>query len=220
VKSSPHENHAAPSSPPGSRRSSAPGTALVPLGPPNSRRRLATVDIAGLLVCILVLAGWYGLSIAPLRDARAQRNALLAELHPRREKLAEMHTQARSQETTLASVRGQILEGQLQLLPVDKVNRRLADITAAAREHGLRLDEIRPGEPAATRWFMTVPMRLLGSGDYPDIGAFLHWLPSSFPDVAVVAFEIRGEPESLDKAPRFVLNLVWYAAPSGAQGQN
>jgi Tfp pilus assembly protein PilO len=185
-------------------------------GLPDAQQRsgpLLMVHLAGVLTCVLMAAAWYMLTVAPLQDARAARQSLWEELQPRLEKVGTLKYQARNQQRTLAAVGEQIAQGELQLRSVDQINQRIADITAAAGSFKLRLEEVKPGTPAAMQWFMNVPIKLSGAGEYPDLGAFLHALPSSFPDVAVVGFHVRGEPESIDKTPRFELNLVWYAAP-------
>jgi Tfp pilus assembly protein PilO len=186
----------------------------------RGRRGLLAIDLAGVMLCLVLLGAWYMLRVEPLREARAHRNALVAELEPRLVKLDALHAQSSAQQSTLNSVGQQIVQGELQLRPVDQINQRLAALTSAARNHGLRLDEVKPGAPRAMQWFMTVPLRITGSGEYPQISDFLHRLPSRFPDVAVVGFEVREEPEAIDKTPRFVLNLVWYAAPRPGMGQN
>lgn len=176
-------------------------------------RGLARIDAAGVAMCLALVAVWYTLSLEPLRQARAERNALDAELQPRLAKAGALKMQSQSQQNTLAAVGDQIAQGELQLRNIDQINQRLADITAAAGDFHLRLEEVRPGTPVAMQWFITMPIKLTGTGEYPDLGTFLHALPTRFPDVAVVGFEVRGEPEAHEKKPRFVLNLVWYAAP-------
>lgn len=194
---------------PGAARTGAPAIA----SGVTRLRRITMVDACGLTVCLALAAAWYNFSAAPLREARAERNALKATLEPRLERVTSLEAQARSQQRTLASVGEQIARGELQLRNVDQINQRLADLTSAAAQFNLQLEEVKPGAQVPMHWFITMPIRLTGSGEYPDLGAFLHGLPVMLPDVAVVGFEVRGEPEALDKPPRFVLNLVWYAAP-------
>lgn len=185
----------------------------------GSASRLLTADAAGLCICLALAGVWYARTIAPLQEARAARNALVAELEPRIQKRGDLVQQTRVQQQTLAGVGQQIAQGELQLRNVDQINHRLAELTSIAAQYGLRLEEVRPAAPVAMQWFITVPIRLSGTGKYPRIGAFLHALPTEFPDVAVVGFEVRGEPEADDREPRFVLSLVWYAAPRTGGGQ-
>jgi Tfp pilus assembly protein PilO len=183
---------------------------------PRRSGSLLIIHLAGVATCLLMAGAWHTLTLAPLKEARESRQALWDALQPRLEKAASLEQHVRAQQRTLAAVGEQIASGDLQLRSVDYINQRIADITAAAGAFKLRLEEVRPGTPAAMQWFMNVPIRLSGSGEYPDLGSFLHALPAAFPDVAVVGFQVRGEPEAIDKTPRFELNLVWYAAPRSA----
>jgi Tfp pilus assembly protein PilO len=184
--------------------------------PRRARPSLLSINLAGAATCALMTAGWYLISLAPQQEARAQRQDLWEQLQPRLDKIGTLENQVLADRLLLSAVGEQIARGELQLRSIEQINQRIADITAAAGGHGLRLDEVKPGTPGTTHWFMTVPVRLSGSGDYPRLAAFLHALPTLFPDVAVTGFQIRGEPEAVDKPPRFELNLVWYAAPRGS----
>ena len=70
-------------------------------------------------------------------------------------------------------------------------------------------------EPKAT----LVPIKLAGSGTYPDITRFLHALHNQFRDTALSSLKLTAQPDpkqSEKQIAAFSIDLAWYAAPAAS----
>lgn len=184
-----------------------------PLASLQSAFELWRIDAAGLAVCALLGAIWYFAGLKPLSDARAEHDVLQEQLTDRGGALEERSGERTARLRQVAAMKTKIDSGKVKLQNVDQLNKRIAEISALAGQAHLRVDELRPGAPVALRRYTTVPVRLDGTGSFPECVRFLHDLHEQFHDTGVVGFELRGEPEAPDKPSTFVLNLVWYADP-------
>jgi Tfp pilus assembly protein PilO len=172
------------------------------------------IDTIGLGVCAALAGLWYCAGVHPVSEAAASREVLQTELAERDAKLDGLMASRAAHQRLATKLSDQIEAGSVQLKPVEHVNARIAELNALAVRHGLRIDEVRPGAPATLPRFITVPIRLAGTGNYAECSQFLHTLRSDLRDMGVAGFELRGEPEAPDKPPSFAFTLLWYAAPA------
>jgi Tfp pilus assembly protein PilO len=172
------------------------------------------IDAAGVAVCAGLGAIWYFCGLQPVSQASASREVLTAQLAECDAKLDGLMN-ARNHHARLAdSLSHDIEASSVQLSAVGHLNARIADLNALASKHHLRIDEVRPAAPIALPRYVTVPIRLAGTGSYAECAGFLHALRGELRDMGVSGFELHGEPEAPDKPANFAFSLVWYAAPA------
>jgi Tfp pilus assembly protein PilO len=177
------------------------------------------IDAAGIALCAALGALWYFGGLQPLSAAAESREALQAQLSEQDAKLQDANNLRAAHRRTLSKLEEQIHSGQVTLQRLEQLNSRIATLTTLAQSHDLRVDEIRPGAPVVLSRYITVPIRLAGTGSYSDAARFVHALHSELRDLGVAGFELRAEPEAPDKTPTFAFSLLWYAAPGGAPAQ-
>ncbi|MFN0132182.1 MAG: hypothetical protein ACKVW3_06580 [Phycisphaerales bacterium] len=180
-----------------------------------SRGPMWRIDVVGVVACVGVSGAWYALGVRPLASAQAARTGVVDEIQARQERAEKVARTARTvgAQAEAAQKPG---GGQTMLLPVEQMNRRVAELNEAAASGSLRLDALKPGAPWTGARHTSVPIVLSGSGSYAAAAAFLHRLRTEFADVGVTGFDLRANTTD-PSASQFVFNLVWYAAP-GASG--
>jgi Tfp pilus assembly protein PilO len=174
------------------------------------------IDAVGIGACLAACAAWYFLGLRPLSEAKEHRIALSAELTARQGRLADLEKSLAAERGRLARLASSVSDGQVQLKTLESLNERLASLGELASECDLRVDEIKPGSAAPLRHYTAVPIRLAGTGAFPQAAIFFHSLQERFRDVGVAGFDLKGEPEATDKPPTFSIQLLWYAAPDAA----
>jgi Tfp pilus assembly protein PilO len=172
------------------------------------------IDAVGLGVCAALGAVWYFAGLQPVSQAAASRETLEAQLSERDTRLSELFSSRSTHQRTVTVLEEKIQAGSVNLRPVDDVNTRISELNTLAVRHDLRIDEVRPGAPVTLPRYVTVPIRLAGTGSYAECSRFMHALRSELRDIGVAGFDLRGEPEAPDKPPTFAFTLVWYAAPA------
>ena len=170
------------------------------------------IHLGGAATAIAVTIAAAVMIVQPLRRSMAEEARLETEL-------SELEEQAASHrldlEQRLGRLRTELAAAEVELLPVHQLNRRLADMTALLEQSGMTIQETELGETRGGRWFRTVPIRLAGTGSFPQCAAFLHELRSEMPDTGVIAFDLSGSPDRPGQPTSFRFDLVWFAAPAG-----
>ena len=169
-----------------------------------------TVGVAA-AVCVALTVAAYAVGVRPLlarhQHEAAQRN-LLAE-----------RTAATSQATaTLAGLNRDLTEAKealartpLRLEHASSINLRLEAVAQLASECGVSLDEMRPGSPADSTHYQTVPIRIVGGGSYPACATFLRKLRRKFGDIGVSTFSAaNANPGTKETLASFQAELVWF----------
>ncbi len=180
------------------------------------------VDAAGAAIVCIAAGAWYFAGVEPLGRVRAEQETMQTELAAQRELSHAKAKQAAKQDQSLKKLREQIGSSNVHLQRVDAMNARVSALTTAAGEANLRVDEIKPSSPTMRPRFTVVPIRISGGGDYGAVMAFFGALRSRFEDTGVSGFSLdRVEASAESKGGdaeelRFVLDLVWYAAPTQA----
>ena len=179
-------------------------------------RPLWQIDALGAAVVCLAAGLWYFAGLQPLSDARAAREELEQKVTMQQEVAQERTRLAETQERQLKKIKEDIATSSINLLAVEKINSHVSELTRAAGDSGLRVDEIKPSQPVALTRFTTVPIRLSGGGDYRSVTGFFRTLRRSHRDTGITGFKLQsqgaaGVPDSPEL--RFEVDLVWYAGP-------
>ncbi len=172
----------------------------------------------GLAAVAVVSVLAYGGVIRP-RAAAAHEAAMLDQEH---RQLVERDRQA-AEEARLAELKAAELQERLGGLPdvlgpVSALNKRLAELGAAADQFGVRILELKQGAEVPAPTHVRVGIRLRGTGTYGGVTNLLSHLHEQFPDLAVssVAVAVQGD----DRVQAGVtIEFDWYAernAPAAA----
>lgn len=172
---------------------------------------------AGLLVCAALTGVAYYAGVEPVLEKHQLHQANLAELEAARVKSEDLGKALLRSRRELVDARFEVTRLPLRLESALVVNHRLARLADLAAESGLRVDELHPGTPQDHPYYQTVPLRMLGTGTYPQCAAFLHGLRERFPDMGVKGFECSNpRPGGGDTTGAFRFELTWYTAPAAA----
>ncbi len=171
------------------------------------------MDMIGLVTCLAVtgLVVYFG-----LMPAYRAREAMITEkeLLQNKKKLAMDSALRLSQlKQEYSSVEREVSSHPLQLKPLNYLNQRISDITRLAVSDGLEMDQIEPGTSRRDDFYITVPLRMAGRGEFEEAVAFLHRLHESVPDMAVGKVSLTARPGASKAVADFHLDLVWHAAP-------
>lgn len=172
------------------------------------------VDVAGVTVCAILALLGYVVGIKPLVQRRVGLAAQETRLNVQKRDAEKLADSAASLKRKLASVKRALAESPLQLESTDSINNRISRVAGLAAECGMKIDEIQPGQWAASLRYKTVPIRLVAGGKFPACVALLHRLRVAFPDTAVASFELTGHPRTPATPAKFEVNLVWYTTAS------
>lgn len=170
---------------------------------------LRLIDAGGLGVCLALSAALYFVAVRPVLDEQVQRAAQAAELTEQKREAADLAAALADRRQTLMQTERQVAERSLKLMPLARLNHRLATVTSLANDCGLSLDRIEPGQSVPSTHYVSVPINLSGRGTYLATTQFLERMHEQWPDLAVASLDLRGSARGESD---FVLQLLWFAA--------
>lgn len=173
------------------------------------------IHSTGLGLCLLAVLAVYWLAYEPARQARAQHQELVVVL-------AEEQALAREQEQKLTQLEAEIRvirqkheASPTRLEPAERINSRLAAVTALAEKSGLRLEQVQPGVAQPDTFYNLLPIDMQGQASYQELTHFLHAVHDQFEDMAVQWFDLTGSAAETTGRARLQLQLIWYTQPTG-----
>lgn|GEM_PF-5216285 len=173
----------------------------------NWRTHAAGAVVCSVITATVVLAGYRPavLAIEVARDNNLEMRHVRAEI-----------TELESTKRALARVRtrteAQIAELAIDLAPPDRVNERLATLTALAEQLGIIIDELQPGRPEPAELFQVVPFTMTGTATFPACADFIHRLQDETLDMTVRSFALEAAAPGTDATVRFRFEIAWYAS--------
>ncbi len=173
---------------------------------------LRQIDLAGMGACLAAGAIFAILCVMPLVDRSDAFARTQAQLDRRRQQSQEATRDVAIMKNRLAGIRKQLADHPFQIQTNYHLNQRLAQLTEAASQAGMSIDQVQPQAPVNHPRFETVPIRLIGSGSYPVCTQFLHGLLNRFPDTSIESFQVSGDPAKPQSPATIQVNLLWYAA--------
>jgi hypothetical protein len=166
---------------------------------------------AAVAACAALTAGAYAIGVRPLLAERDHQVEQRRALDERRATASDLGATLAAVQRDLEQAKRELEQTPVRLQPAALVNQRLAAIAAVATDCGVALDEMRPGSPADAAHFQTVPIRVVGSGRYPDCAKFLRKLREKFGDMGVRTFTATNStPTQVDATAVFSAELVWF----------
>lgn len=194
------------------------------------------VDALGLLAALTLTAGAAALALGPKLLSPTQTYAQQQDhLDARRKQAQDIDRQADAARKNLDGLNSQAITA-VQLKPANTINQRLGEMSNLAAPCDISITSLSPGTPAAQPpapaagapappapelKAAIIPIKLAGTGAYPDIACFLHMLHDDFRDTALTSLRITATPDpkqSEKQIASFSIDLAWYAAPAGSDG--
>ena len=170
------------------------------------------IDLAGVAVCVLLVLLGYLIGIRPLVVRQKEMAAQEATLDDRYRDAAKLAGTVTALKKRLAGVKKELAESPVKLQPVNRINERIARVADLAAACGMKIDEIQPDKSFSTPRYQTVPIRVVGSGNFKACVKLLRTFHDTFPDTAISSFELKGNPRQPAAPARFEVELLWYAA--------
>lgn len=183
---------------------------------PAIRRLTRSIDLAGTALCCAVIASLIFGGILPLLHHRGDSEARRRELVRQRQRVEAAKASLTSLEGQLDSARAALARNRIHLEDANRINHRLARINELAAGRGLLVQGVDPGDVARGTRYQTIDMKLAGEGGYRGCVDFLRDMHDQFPDMAVTAFRLTGNPQENDHPATFSFELRWYASPAPA----
>ncbi|SRR5687768_11720248 len=178
------------------------------------------IDAYGLALCLVVTAGAWFAGVSPLLSQRAAAAARREELAEKSQESSRLAAQARQLSNQLAALRHDLDEVRVELQPAARVNQRLAEVTAAAGECGLELNDVRPGRAVVGPRHTIVPIDVSGTGSYTAVAHFIRSFHERFGDSGIAAIELASAGAATsagtagaDASASFYLRLHWFVKP-------
>ena len=166
---------------------------------------LAAAACAGLTIAA------YAVGVRPMLEQRQHEAEQRLALKERRETSSELAATVAELQHDLADARQVLARSPVRLQPATLVNQRLAALAALADECGVQVDEMRPGTPADSTHYQTFPIRIVGTGSYPNYAKFLRNLRKTFGDMGVRSFNATNLiGPSANPTAAFQAELIWF----------
>jgi len=167
---------------------------------------------AAALAAITLLA--YAMGMRPLLARWSAAASLRVAVDSRQQIAADVERKEAGLRDELNKVRTALDASSLTLQTAAFRNERLARLTELAADHDLSVNGVLTTDVVRDERYDMVPIRVEGTGSFPDFVRFLHDLNGRFRDTGVKAFELRGNPGRHSTEAFFRFEMVWYAAPS------
>lgn len=185
------------------------------------QQRFSHTDVDA-FACVLALAiagaaFWFGLW--PVLHADQEAKHLTHQMAGAQAQLDATQEQYRAMRAQIAGTLERLEDIEIVLNTPDQLAARQADIGRVFSEARLTVDQLTVGDIVKGDLLDTLPLRLGGAGDFPDLVKTMHEMRKVFPDMAVTSFQIgaSGGPGQDDKPSiTFSLGLNWYVAGNGA----
>jgi Tfp pilus assembly protein PilO len=172
------------------------------------------VDVVGAAVAAALTVAFVFGALLPIavrdRMAAAQADAAVRT----QQRANALAASIRAITAEIDGTRTRLASAPLQIRPASALNERLAALVALAAECGLGVQDLKPGDGVRGPKFLMIPVRVSGTGGYPDVTRFLHRLHDRMPDIAVEGFKLAEAPGGNTAGGRYALDLRWVASLS------
>jgi Tfp pilus assembly protein PilO len=181
----------------------------------GKKRTLLQIDIAAVLICVAVSLVAYFTELKPLFERRFFLVSQRLNLAAQREESSRLGVSMRTLDNQLTVVREKLAQDEIKLESSERINQRIAELTALFNDSALEVDDIQTGRISIGSKCDLVPISISGRGGYKQYAAFLDKLHRTFADISVARFELQGNPEKPESAGgggMFGIQLFWHTA--------
>jgi len=186
----------------------------------GKKRALLQTDAIGAAICLLASFVVYFAALKPLFEQRfflAKRHKKLAI---QREESLSLGASMRTLDNQLVVVQEKLAKNEIKLESSDRINQRIAELTALFNDCALEVDDIQTGKISIGPKCDLVPISIAGRGGYKQCVAFFHMLHQTFADISVAKFELAGGPAKPGRPGTFSFQLFWHTASTARITQN
>ncbi|MBT3201550.1 MAG: hypothetical protein HN350_16735 [Phycisphaerales bacterium] len=169
------------------------------------------VDVAAMCAFALLLLMAYFVGIQPVIQRYQGFGRMVEKLENQQHIEMELSGQVAKLAAGLTDVKQQLADNAIKLTPATQINSHLARLATLTGQCGLKLDQLRPDKSLDGPRYKTVPIYLVGSGDFPACARLLKKLQQDFPDTSVASFDMQGDPANPEAPTRLKVDLLWYA---------
>jgi len=182
------------------------------------RAKLRKIDGACAGTCVVIAAAGYLLGIRPAVQQRMTLSEARTALVDQERRAAEAENEVYKLKGRLADLQNRLSTMDVRLDTADRINTRFERITKLADQNGLALNQMAPGMTASGDRFVTVPIRMSGTGTFGGCVAFLGTLVKDYRDLGVSGFHLAAMQQPGRTDATFAFDLTWYAAPAASAG--
>jgi Tfp pilus assembly protein PilO len=162
----------------------------------------------------------YLVGIRPLIEQRSLLARQRREVMAQRQQSSNLEASMLQLREHLATVQKELAQSGIKLESVDRINQRIARLTALFSHCVLEVDDVRTGKILTGTQCDLVPINIAGRGAYKQCVALLHKLHRTFADMIVARFELAGNPAKPEELRTFRFQLLWHAAPEARMAKN
>ncbi len=173
------------------------------------------LDAAGALFCLAISLLGFFFAVRPLLKQQTAYAKQKDQLAFHRREVSQLSASDLAHRKEFASIRRSLTESKVKLQSINRVNRRIAELTELVKDCGLRTDNIQLGKVTRGPKYDVVPITMAGHGGYKNFATFLHKCSQAVPDMGVASFEMSGDPQAPQSDQSFRFEVLWYAAPTG-----
>ncbi len=170
------------------------------------------------IACIaaIVIAGtafWFG--VKPVLHSEEDTRRLGNQMRKSNGQLEEAQSQYRRVRQEITTIRGRLDTLAIVLDAPDQLATRQDEISRVFSEAGLALNQLSVGTVARGELVDVIPLRLSGTGAFPDVVATMHAVREVFPDMAVTVFQIGSTGGAGGEGVGFSFDISWYVGREG-----
>jgi hypothetical protein len=153
------------------------------------------LDVAAVTL-LAVVTGSAWMALRPMLSRSADESRAASSLVKERRNASDLSRQLAMAQTELRSSRRELETlSQPAWGDLDR-SRRIEGLYRVARESGLKLDGINPGEPETTAGRRGLSLRLAGRGKYAALTATLAAIRQANPDMVIRSIDLSPAPNS------------------------
>ncbi|MFP4353732.1 MAG: type 4a pilus biogenesis protein PilO [Phycisphaerae bacterium] len=177
------------------------------------------IELAAVGLVLAMTAALALLGIEPLLDDYETQQRQAQQLNARKAEDHKLLATRRKLRQSMDQLQQDLVDSPLQLRSDAEINVRVSQLNRLAEQVGASIEEIRLASPALHPRYRTMPINLLGRGSWQSFLNLLARIGETFPDTAVTKLELLGDGGQSGQAPRFEVQLIWYAR-NGAGGDD
>jgi hypothetical protein len=176
-----------------------------------TKLKVLYVDLIAVGVLVALALAAYLFGVRPVIQRHHGLDIREVELNTLRSKEKGLSTRVVRVASEIKKMKHELANNAIQLKSASQINSQLARLGALTGKCGLKLDQLRPDKYLSGSRYQTVPIYLVGSGNFPACVKLLGELKRGFSDTSVASFEINGDPTKPDEPTRLRVDLLWYA---------
>jgi len=169
------------------------------------------VDLAAIGVLLLLTGAAFMVGVYPVIQRYQSFHMREDELRARQGKDRVLSAQVAQVASKITHIQKELADDAIRLKSPGRINEQLARLASLTGKCGVKLDQLRPDKSLNGSRYQTVPIYLVGTGNFQSCVKILQELQRKFPDTSVASFEIKGDPAKPSEPKKLSVDLLWYA---------